>query len=131
MSEPKFVPKPGQVDFTDIRYAPVLDVVVTRNGKILLAKRSADRRMFPDCWAAVAGFLDDSEDIETKAYEELSEELGIEKIDVAKLTRGQVIVREDPRYKKTYFIVPILADVTTDDFTLDWEASEAKWFMPD
>ncbi|HSW79411.1 MAG TPA: NUDIX domain-containing protein [Candidatus Saccharimonadales bacterium] len=130
MPEPKFVPKPGQVDYTNIRYAPVLDVVVTRNGKILLAKRSADRRMFPDCWAAVAGFLDDSSDIEAKAYEELGEELGIKQSNVTKLTQGQVILREDPVHNKTYLIVPLLAEVTTDKFTLDWEADEAKWFTP-
>ena len=131
MPEPKFIPKPGQVDYTDIRYAPVLDVVVTRHGKILLAKRSADRLVYPDCWAAVAGFLDDDEDIETKAYEELLEELGIERAKVLKLTRGQVLLRDVPKYKKTYLIVPLLAEVNTDEFILDWEASEARWFAPE
>ena len=130
MPEPKFVPKPGQVDYTNIRYCPALDVVITRNGKILLAKRSADRRMFPDCWAAVAGFLDDDSGIETKAYEELSEEMGLDRSNVIKLTRGQVIMRDDPKQKKTYFIVTMLAEVNTDKFTLDWEASEARWFSP-
>lgn len=131
MSEPKFVPKPGQVDYTDIRYAPVCNVVVARAGKILLVKRSADRLLYPNCWAAIAGFLDDSDDIETKAYEELREELGIRREQVFSLKRGPVIVREDPAYGKTWLIVTMLATVTTDKFTLDWEASEARWFAPE
>lgn len=131
MPEPKFVPKPGQVDYTNIRYAPVLDVVVTRNGKILLAKRSDDRRLYPNYWANVAGFLDDQEDIETKAYEELSEELGIESSDVAAIKRGFVSLKEAPDINKTWLIVAVLATVKTDKFTLDWEASEARWFAPE
>jgi ADP-ribose pyrophosphatase YjhB (NUDIX family) len=130
MSEPTFIPKPGQVDYTDIRYAPVLDVVVTRNGKILLAKRSADRRLYPDCWATIDGFLDDKEDVETKALEELSEELGMDSADVVELKRGNVILHEDPDHAKTWLVVPVLAKVKTDTFTLDWESSEARWFEP-
>ncbi len=125
------MPKPGQVDYTNIRYAPVLDVVVTRAGKILLAKRSADRRMHPNCWAAVAGFLDDNSDIETKALEELDEELSIGQNHVVNLTRGNITLRDDPEYHKTWLIVPVLAEVNTDTVTLDWEASEARWFKPD
>lgn len=131
MAEPTFIPKPGQVDYTNIRYAPVLDALVTRGGKILLAKRSPDRLIYPNVWAMVAGFLDDSEDIETKAYEELQEELGISREQVASLTRGKVVLREDPAYGKTWLIVTMLAEVTTEDFMLDWEASEARWFVLD
>jgi ADP-ribose pyrophosphatase YjhB (NUDIX family) len=130
MSEPKFVPKPGQVDYTDIRYAPVLDVVVTRSGKILLAKRSADRRLYPDCWATIDGFLDDNEAIETKAYEELREELGMSASAVVSLKRGTIMLEEDPELGKTWLVVPVLAEVNTDKFTLDWEASEARWLEP-
>ena len=36
----KFQPKPGQVDFTNIRYAPVANCVLFNEGKILLVKRS-------------------------------------------------------------------------------------------
>ncbi len=130
MPEPKFVPKPGQVDYTDIRYAPVLDVVVTRGGRVLLAKRSADRRLYPNCWATIDGFLDDDYAIEDKAMEELHEELGMHPSDVMRLKRGSVIIQEDPLLNKTWLVVPVLAEVGTDKFTLDWEASEARWFMP-
>jgi 8-oxo-dGTP diphosphatase len=130
MSEPKFIPKPGQVDYTNIRYAPVLDVTVTYGGKILLAKRSTDRRLYPGYWATIDGFLDDNQSIEDKAREELHEEVGIEPADIVSLKRGHVLLQEDPKLGKTWIIVPVLAQVKTEKFTLDWEASEARWFVP-
>ena len=36
MTERKFVAQPGQVDYTSIRYAPVVNAVVTNGGKVLL-----------------------------------------------------------------------------------------------
>jgi NADH pyrophosphatase NudC (nudix superfamily) len=130
MNEPKFVPKPGQVDYTNIRYAPALDVIVVHDSKILLAKRSANRRLYPNYWATIDGFLDDDKSIEEKAYEELLEEVGIVRSDVTSITRGQVMIQEDAAIGKTWLIVPVLAQVKTDKFTLDWEASEARWFAP-
>lgn len=131
MSEPKFLPKPGQVDYTEIRFAPALNVVVTRGGKVLLAKRSADRRLYPGLWATVDGFLDDNKSIEEKTYEELAEEVGIRAADVASLERGRPHIHEDEAIGKTWLVVPVLAYVTTDRFTLDWEASEARWIDPE
>jgi ADP-ribose pyrophosphatase YjhB (NUDIX family) len=127
MPEPIFIPKPGQVDYTDIRYAPALDVVVTFNDQILLVKRSADRRLYPGYWATVDGFLDDNKSIEEKALEELEEEIGYKKSDVDRLVRGQPLLREDKSIGKTWLIVPVQAHVRTKKFSLNWEASEARW----
>ncbi|HEV2402604.1 MAG TPA: NUDIX domain-containing protein [Candidatus Saccharimonadales bacterium] len=131
MAEPKFISKPGQVDYTNIRYAPALNVVVTFKGKVLLVKRSADLRLYPNVWASIAGFLDDNQSIEQKAYEELHEELGLTKHEVISLQRGSPLLREDETLDKTWLIVPVLARVTTGHFQLDWEASQAQWFDPD
>lgn len=131
MPEPKFIPKRGQVDYTDIRYAPALDIVVEHEGKILLAKRSAERRLYPNCWATIDGFLDDSKSIEDKAYEELREEIGLSARQVISLERGQVLIHEDAAINKTWLVVPVLARISSTAFTLDWEASEAGWFGPE
>lgn len=130
MAEPKFVPKPGQVDYTNIRYAPVINVVVTRGGRILLVKRSAELRLYPNHWNGISGFLDDASSIEEKVYEELREELGLGKDDVAEVTIARPFRQEAPEYHKTWFVVPVLAAVKTDKIKLDWEAAEAKWFNP-
>lgn len=130
MAQPKFIPKPGQVDYTNIRYAPVVNSVVTYQGKIFCVKRSPDMRLYPNYWDWICGFLDDSKSIEDKAREELNEELGLRDEDIESLTRGNPWIDEAPDYKKTWFIVPVLAKVKTDTFTLDWEASEGVWFQP-
>lgn len=131
MSESKFIPKPGQVDYTNIRYAPTINIVVTHADKILLVKRSRELRLYPGKWDWICGFLDDDKSIEEKAIEELGEELGLQEHQIESLTRGDVRMDESESYKKTWIIVPIHAEVTTTKYTLDWEASEAKWFRPE
>jgi len=131
MTQPKFVPKPGQTDYTDIRYAPTVNIVVVYGRKILCVQRAVDLRLYPGQWDWVCGFLDDDQSIEEKAYEELREELGLRPEDVESLTRGQVRIDEAPEYGKTWLIVPLLAKVKTDTFTLDWEASRGRWFSPE
>jgi NADH pyrophosphatase NudC (nudix superfamily) len=128
MATQKFIPKDGQVDYTNIRYAPVVNIVVVKNDKILLAHRSAKMRLYPDYWNGVSGFLDDNQDIEDKVYEELAEELSIERSDVLAITRGQPLLQEAPEYGKTWFIVPIKAEVKTTNVTTDWEAQKVQWF---
>jgi hypothetical protein len=43
-AEPAFLPRPGQVGYTHIRYAPVLNAVVVCVGKVLLLQRSSGMR---------------------------------------------------------------------------------------
>ncbi len=128
MAEPKFVPRKGQVDYTRIRYAPVVNTVVTHGGKFLLVQRSPDMRLYPGYWNGVSGFLDDDRSVEEKVRQELREELGIRGADIESLERGQVLLQEAPDYHKTWLVVPVLARVKTTGFTLDWEAQRAKWY---
>ena len=130
MAEAKFVSKPGQIDFTDARYCPVVNTVVTRGGKILLVQRSSQMRLYPNYWNGISGFLDDNRSIEEKVRDELREELGIKKTNIAKLKIGNVLIQEAPQYKKTWLVVPVLASIKIDKFQLDWEAKAAKWFNP-
>jgi NADH pyrophosphatase NudC (nudix superfamily) len=130
MAQPKFVAKPDQVDYSNIRYCPVINVIPTHEGKMLLVQRAADLTFYPSYWHCIAGFLDDTQSIEEKAYEELGEELGWQAKDVLELKRGQVVLTEAPKYNKTYLVVPVLATVTKTAVKLDWEASKAQWFEP-
>lgn len=130
VSEPKFIPKPGQVDYTNIRYAPVVNVVVAKDQKILLVQRSAHMRLYPGYWSGVSGFLDDSKSIEQKAYEELSEEVGINAAEITSFQIGEVLLQEAPEYHKTWITVPVLVKASTKDFKLNWEGQKAQWFSP-
>lgn len=127
MAEPEFIPRRGQVDYTAIRYAPV----VTHGGKFLLVQRSPDMRLYPGYWNGVSGFLDDNRSIEEKVHEELREELGIAAAAIESLERGTALVQEAPEYNKTWLVVPVLARVATEAFRLDWEAQRAEWYAPD
>lgn len=131
MSEPKFKAKDNQVDYTNLRYAPVVNTVVTNAGKILLAKRSPDMRLYPSCWNGISGFLDDGKSIEEKVAEELHDELSISADDITKIERGSLLIQEAPEYNKTWLVVPVLAEIKTAKFKLDWEATEARWFTYD
>ena len=130
VSEPKFTPKPGQTDYTNIRYAPVINIVVTQHGKILLVQRSTSMRLYPNYWNGVSGFLDDDKSVEQKMYEELHEELNIQQSGIESFELGQVLLQEAPEYKKTWLVVPVLVRAKTDKFKFNWEAQRAQWFEP-
>jgi len=130
MAERKFVPGPDQTDYTNIRYAPVVNTVVTNGGKVLLVQRSPDMRLYPGYWNGVSGFLDDNRSIEEKVTQELGEELGIAPESIESMQRGQVLLQEAPEYHKTWLVVPVLVRVSATDFELDWEAKTAKWYTP-
>lgn len=130
MPEPEFVPKDGQVDYTHARYCPVINAVVTNNGKVLLVRRSPHMRLYPDCWHCIAGFLDDNQSVEEKIIEEVNEEAGIARQNITAIKHGTVLLHEAPEYNKTFIIVPALVTVDTDKFKLNWESEAAKWYDP-
>ena len=72
-TEPMFVPRPGQVDYTHIRYAPVLNAVVYL-GKALLPPRGNDMRSYPNHWCGISGYLDDDRCVEDKTRQEMLED---------------------------------------------------------
>jgi len=127
MSEPQFVPKEGQIDFTNARFCPVINCVIEHEGKILLVKRNKNMRLYPGLWNGVSGFLDDKKTIEEKVQEELEEELSVDSKQIQKIQIGPVLVQEAPDYEKTWLVFPVHVLVSTDKYKLDQEATEAKW----
>jgi 8-oxo-dGTP pyrophosphatase MutT (NUDIX family) len=130
MLEPKFKPKPGQIDYTHARWCPVINVVVMHRGKILIVKRSKHLRFYPGLWNGIGGFLDDKKSLEEKVREELHEELGIKPRDIILMKFGQIFDADDPKIKKTWVIHPVLVKVRTNKIRLDWEAEEYRWVRP-
>ncbi len=125
MSE--FKPKPGQVDYTHARWAPVINCVVKYRDKILLVRRSERLSFYPGYWNGISGFLDDDQTIEEKARNELQEELGIGKEQIVSIRPGKIFHHDEPRYNKTWIVHPLLVEITSDSVVLDWEAEEYKW----
>lgn len=130
MTQPPFIPRPDQVDYTHIRWAPVINCVVRCGGKILLVKRSDDLRLYPGYWNGVSGFLDDNKSLDEKVAEELHEEVGITRDQIASIAVGPIFHQDEPKYGKTWIVHPVLVEVKTTDIQLDWEAEKFQWVTP-
>ena len=119
--------KRGQTDYTNIRWAPVMNCVVMHDGKLLLVQRSKTLNFYPGYWNGISGFLDDTKSLEEKVKEELREELGIQAKDVISIKLAEVFDQDEPKYKKTWIVHPVLVKVKTDKISLDWEAKKFVW----
>jgi ADP-ribose pyrophosphatase YjhB (NUDIX family) len=130
MSKNKWKPQPGQTDFTNIRWAPVINCVVRYKGKILLVQRDGALNFYPGYWNGISGFLDDDKSLREKVREEIREELGLSKKVIKQITLGKIFDQEAPKYKKTWIVHPVLVEVTTDAIKLDREARSFQWLTP-
>ena len=128
--EKKFKPRKGQVDFTNIRWSPVMNCVLQFKDKILLVQRSKNLRLYPGYWNGISGFLDDNKSLKEKVFEELKEEVGLSKKNVISISPGIVFDQDEPKYKKTWIVHPVLVKVDTDKIKLDWEAQNFQWIKP-
>lgn len=101
--------------------------MVTYKGDILLVKRNENLNFYPGYWNGVSGFLDDHRSLEEKVQDELIEELGITQKDIQSVRLCKIFDPEEPAYNKTWIVHAVLAIITTNVITLDWEAHEYVW----
>lgn len=127
MTKPIFKPKPGQVDYTNARWAPVINCVLKYKDKILVVERSKKLNFYPRYWNGISGFLDDQRSLNEKVYDELKEELGISKTNIKIIKLGEIFDQDESKYKKTWVVHPVLVEVKNDKIKLDWEARNYKW----
>lgn len=127
MKKPKFQLKPGQIDYSKARWAPVINCVLKYKNKLLVVQRSQELFFYPGYWNGVSGFLDDQRSLKQKISDELREELGIQKLEIKLIRLGKIFDQEAPKYKKTWIVHPVLVEVGTDIIKLDWEAINYKW----
>ena len=127
MNKKIFKPKKGQVDYTNIRWCPVINCVLKYKNKLLVVKRSKELNFYPCYWNGISGFLDDKKDLNQKVLSELKEELGILKKDILEIKLGEIFDQNEPKYKKTWIVHPVLVEIKTNKIKLDWEAQNYKW----
>ena len=127
MKKSAFKPKPGQVDYTHAQWAPVINCVLKYKNKLLVVQRSKELNFYPGFWYGVSVFLYDRRSLNQKVLDELKKELGIAKTKIKKIQLGEIFDQEEPKYKKTWIVHPILVEVKTDKVKLDWEARNYKW----
>ncbi len=127
MKQPIFKSKQGQIDYTHARFAPVINCILKYKNTILVVRRSMELDFYPGCWNGVSGFLDDQKSLNEKVLEELREELRMPKSKIKRIRLGEIFDQEEPKYKKTWIVHPVLVEVATDEIALDWEAESHKW----
>lgn len=123
----------GRINFTHARSAPVMTILIRREGKFLLLKRGEKVSTYQGRWHAVAGYFDEpGRTVEEKVREEIREEIGLGNESIASIRMGTLIEMDDPVLKKLWRIHPALVDLTGDPtITLDWEHTEYRWVEPD
>jgi len=77
-----FKPKTNQVDYSNARWAPVINCVLVYKDRILVVRRSKKLNFYPGCWNGISGFLDDKRSLDQKVKNEIKEELGIKAKDI-------------------------------------------------
>lgn len=127
---PKFIPQPGQIDFSRARWAPVINCVLYCQDQILIVHRSAELNFYPDTWNGISGFLDDQKSLAEKVEEELSEECGLSADHIISIQTGPVFDQEEPLYHKTWIVHPVLVRLDTQKIALDWEGQGYRWVRP-
>jgi ADP-ribose pyrophosphatase YjhB (NUDIX family) len=126
-TKPKFKPKAGQTDYTNICWSPVLNCVLKCKDKILLVQRHRDSNFYPGYWNGISGFLDDQKTLIEKVIIEIHEETGLSEDKIKKIRVGEIFDQEEKKYKKIWIVHPVLVEVTTDQIKLDWEAENYQW----
>lgn len=126
-----FEPQLGQIDFTDARWVPVVNVLVSYDGKVLLVERSNALKNYPGLWNGVSGYLDDHKDLRQKVIEELNEELSINENHILSMIPGPILEEDDPALKKTWIVHPVLVESSNAQIKLNYEAAGFVWVLPE
>jgi NADH pyrophosphatase NudC (nudix superfamily) len=110
--------------------APVITVFVKYKDKILLLKRSDKVSTYKGKWNTVAGYLDELRPVEEKIFEELKEEIGVEKDNISSIILSDPFEFKDERIAKEWIVTPALVELRRPEIKLNWEHTEYKWITP-
>jgi 8-oxo-dGTP pyrophosphatase MutT (NUDIX family) len=122
----------GRIDYTNAERAAVLTIFIKHDNKILLLKRSHQVLTYKGKWNTVAGYLDEIVPIHKKIYEELHEELNIQKNDICTIQLGSNFEFVDHSIHRTWIVFPVLVTLRQrPDIDLDWEHTDYQWIDPE
>lgn len=122
----------GRINFTGVRKAPVLSVVVYHDGKILIVKRSHKVSAYQGPWNVISGFIDELKPLEEFAIQELSEELSIGQAAITTIQLATPYEVRDKSIDRVWVVYPILAQlIQKPNIVLDWEHTDFAWITPE
>jgi 8-oxo-dGTP pyrophosphatase MutT (NUDIX family) len=107
----------------------VVTVIVKKDDRILIMRRSSKVDSFQGYWAGVSGSIQENETPLQAAVRELREETGI------KAAESEFISAERPvmatNGKNVWEVHPFLLNVDDEIVSLDWEHDAYEWIRPD
>ena len=103
--------------------------IINDDGKVLLQKRSANKRFSPNKWGLCAGHVDAYESLETAALREIKEEVGLDLSLKELIPYGEREINiSDSNSHITYFYY-VICNKKAEEFVIqEEELSEVKWF---
>lgn len=109
-------------------YEIVVTSILENNDKILLLRRSKKVKSFKLMWAGISGYLEENEDLLSRALIEIKEETGIDKNDLVlmKILNYKVV---DTGKDKIIKIQPFYFYSKTREILIDWEHCEIRWIL--
>lgn len=116
----------GSVTIDGVDMVCAVSSTIVSDGKVLLLKRPAGCRSFPDRWSLVAGKIESGESPEAAARREIMEETGIEVGDVVD-SKEPIYVRDGSRLWKVY---PFRFDCDKAEPVLNDENVDFRWSEP-
>jgi len=108
-------------------------LLISREGKLLILKRSDKVRTYKGLWGGVAGYVEENEDPYETAIKEIKEEVGIDRNDVHLIKKIDPIELTDfyEGLKYSWKIFPFLFKTEKKDkIDIDWEHSQHRWIAP-
>jgi 8-oxo-dGTP pyrophosphatase MutT (NUDIX family) len=101
----------------------IVNAVLLRERRVLLAKRSAARRSYPGLWSFPGGHVEQDEDLERALHRELGEEIG-----VVPTRYHALAVLPDPHTPGVTYHPFAVSAWRGEPRILDDEHSELAWF---
>lgn len=90
--------KPSQLRFINI-------IIINNDNKIIVPKRSSNRKIFPNCYDfSVGGHVNSGENYDEAAYRELKEELGIIDVKLKEVAYFSPFDSDSNTFQKVYFL---------------------------
>jgi len=108
-------------------------IIMDKEGRILILKRSNKVRTYKGLWSSVAGYVEENEKPIETAYKEISEEIGLSMKDVEFKNKEKPINFTDKYENEIYnwTVFPFLFKVyKKDKIHIDWEHTEYRWILP-
>ncbi len=106
----------------------VVTVFLRNRGEILLLRRSDEVGSYPGRWGAVAGHA--AGDTDDAAFQEISEETGLQADEVALIRRGDAFEVTDIDLEIAWTVHSYLFDAERRGVETNWETTDWAWVQP-